>query len=109
LRSINEFRSGWGRDFASLDQSLPKLIIDEEEKVSVRSGIVEHLRWKWSDTPICELIPLIGGEVTIYGEEEGERMSWKVQGSGCMECVEQIHNVQVEVFLEPDNIRLSAM
>ena len=86
-----------------------EVVVDVEEEMRVGAGVVEHLFGKWADAPVCELVALVGLEVSEAGEEAGERVLLVAEDVGGVVRVEQADDVQAEVALEPNYVRGGAV
>lgn len=66
-------------------------------------------RRRLPDTPVCQLITLVGRKVAVHLEERGKAMSWEVENFRSVESIEEIDDVEVEILLQPHDITLRTM
>lgn len=54
------------------NESVEERVEDVEEVVGVGAGIVKHLEGEGSNPPVGNLVPLVGREVAVEGQQRGE-------------------------------------
>jgi hypothetical protein len=77
--------------------------------VRIHAGIFQHLGWERSQSPVCRLVALVGDDIAVHFQKLSETMPREVEHLGGMEGVEEIDEIQVEVALQPNDIRFRTM
>ena len=75
----------------------------------ILSGILLHLFWKRSYTPICQLVLLIGEHLTVSLQEESQAKLLHTKCLGGLTSIKHVDDVEAKVTLKPLDISISSM
>lgn len=85
------------------------MVVDEEQVVRVHARVLQHLSRERADAPVRGLVSLVGNDVAIHLEELREAVPREVEHLGSVVRVEEVDDVEIEVPLKPNDVRLRTM
>ncbi len=77
--------------------------------MGVHSSVELHVLGERTSPPVCKLETLISADLAIVLEEVSVSMRREAESPGRPPCIKQVHYIDAEVPLKPEDIRVSSM